>query len=111
MAVKLTFLIVIWPTLFPCSVSGQQIACNLTVSGHVYISDTTELDARGASIRFPSIKKGGITDSDGNFKIVGICPGRSRIVVSYQGYRSLDTVFNINGDLILNFLMFSNAQE
>ena len=111
MAVKIIFLIVIWSTLFLCSVSGQQTACNLTVSGHVYISDTSEIDAHGASIKFPSFKKGAITDSGGNFNITGICPGRSRIVVSYQGYRTLDTVFNITGDLTLNFLMFSNAQE
>src|SRR5580704_16285171 len=111
MPIKIIYIIATWSFLFLTSVSAQQTGCNLTVSGHDYISDTSQLFAQGASIKFPSLKIGGITDSAGNFNIRGICPGRSRIVVSYQGYRTLDSVFNITGDLTLNFLMFSDAQQ
>ncbi|HEV3327023.1 MAG TPA: TonB-dependent receptor [Puia sp.] len=90
---------------------AQQPGCNLTVSGHVYISDTAQLDARGATIRFPTLKKNGATGDDGNFQIPGICPGKQRIIITYQGYKTIDTVFNIIHDLTLNFLLFSNTQD
>lgn len=90
---------------------AQQPACNLTVSGHVFISDTAQLDARGATIRFPTLKKTGTTGDDGNFLIPGICPGKQRIIITYQGYKTVDTVLTITHDLTLNFLLFSNTQE
>ena len=106
----LLFLLVGLSTFFGKSYA-QSTACSLTVSGHIYISDTTQLDARGATIRFPGLKKGGVTDSSGNFNITGICPGKTRIVISYSGYKTVDTVFNITDNLTLNFLLFSNSQE
>jgi iron complex outermembrane recepter protein len=99
-----------FPTFF-AKIYAQPAGCGLTVSGHIYISDTTQLDARGATIRFPGLKKGGVTDNDGNFNITGICPGKTRIVISYSGYKTVDTVFNITGNLTLNFLLFSSSQE
>ncbi len=93
------------------SLYAQHAECDLTISGHVYISDTTQLNARSASIRFPTLKKGGVTDNDGNFNFKGICPGKNRIIISYAGYKTLDTVLNMSQNLILNFLLFNNAQE
>src|SRR5579863_4224674 len=101
MRLKILLLIAACSTMTLSPVFAQQTACQLSVSGHVYISDTSQLDARGASIKFPSLKRGGITDSDGFFNITGLCPGKSRIVISYQGYKTLDTVFNITHDLTL----------
>ena len=106
----LLFLLVGFSTFFT-KIYAQRAGCNLTVSGHIYISDTTQLDARGATIRFPGLKKTGLSDNDGNFNVTGICPGKTRIVISYSGYKTVDTVFNITGNLTLNFLLFSNSQE
>src|SRR5580692_12179976 len=110
MRLKILLFLIGFPAFF-AKIYAQQAGCTLTVSGHIYISDTTQLDARGATIRFPGLKKGGVTDNDGNFNITDICPGKTRIVVSYSGYKTLDTVFNITHDLTLNFLLFSNTQE
>src|SRR3984885_7688106 len=108
---KILLLAAACSTMILSPVFAQQTGCQLSVSGHVYTSDTSQLDARGASIKFPSLKKGGITDSTGNFSITGLCPGKSRIIISYQGYKTLDTVFTIEHDLTLSFLLFSNVQE
>ena len=111
MRLKTLFLTVAGFLAIFSKISAQQPECNLTVSGHVYISDTLQLDARGATIKFPTLKKTGITGDDGNFQIPGICPGKQRIIITYQGYKTIDTVFNITHDLTLNFLLFSKTQE
>lgn len=88
---------------------GQQAGCHLLLTGHVFLSDTTKLDASGASIRVNS--RGAVTDSAGNFRMAGLCPGRYRIIVSYQGFRPVDSVFTIRENTVLNFLLFNAAQE
>ncbi|MDR3711669.1 MAG: TonB-dependent receptor [Puia sp.] len=96
---------------FFSSLYAQQTGCHLAVSGHVYLSDTGQLNARGAAIRFPALKTGIVTDDNGDFRIGDLCPGRTRIVISYEGYRTVDTVFDMAGNLTLSFLLFNNAQE
>jgi iron complex outermembrane recepter protein len=110
MRLKILFLTVAGSfTIF--AVYAQQPGCNLTVSGHVYISDTAQINARGATIKFPALKKTGLTDDEGNFDMPGICPGTQRVIITYQGYKAIDTVFDISHDLTLNFLLFSSTQE
>ncbi len=90
---------------------AQQHSCNLRVNGHVFISDTSKLNASGATVRLLAPDKATITDSMGNFEWNGLCPGKYRVQVSYQGYRTLDSVITLTHDLTLNALLFSNAQE
>jgi iron complex outermembrane receptor protein len=106
-----TGLIVVACLLMSFAAYAQQGECRLTVSGHVYTSDTAQLDAKGASVKFPSLRKGIVTDNKGDFSMTGICPGKTRIVISYQGYKTLDSVFSIRGNTTLNFLLFSNVEE
>lgn len=103
--------VTIWCSFVLSTATGQQPGCNLTLTGHVYLSDTARLDAAGASVKFAGRNMGAITDSTGNFRITGLCAGKYRIVVSYQGFRTLDSVFTIRRDAALNFLLFSTAQE
>ncbi|HTR31939.1 MAG TPA: TonB-dependent receptor [Puia sp.] len=100
-----------WSLLLVSRVSGQQPACDITVSGHVFISDTSRLDAAGASIRFSPHNLGTVTDSTGEFRLAALCPGKYRVVISYEGYRTLDTVINIRRNIAVNFLLFSTAQD
>ena len=90
---------------------GQQPGCDLTLTGHVYLSDTTRLDAAGASIKVDGRGIGAVTDTAGNFRVTGLCPGKYRITVSYQGFRTLDSVFTVRRNATLNFLLFSTTQE
>jgi iron complex outermembrane receptor protein len=89
----------------------QQPGCAITVVGHVFISDTARLDAAGASVRFSPLSAGVVTDSAGNFRMTGLCAGKYRVVVSYEGFRTIDSVFYIRRDKVLNFLLFSTSQE
>lgn len=111
MRIALRLAITVWCSLLVCRTFGQQPGCNLTLTGHVYLSDTTKLDAAGATVKVDGHGIGAITDSAGNFRIMGLCPGRYRITVSYQDFRTLDSVFIIRRDMALNFLLFSTAQE
>ncbi len=91
---------------------GQQPGCQLVLTGHVYISDTNRLDASGASVRFYAAKQNGtVTDSAGNFSLTGLCAGKYRVVISYTGYRTLDSVIIVKHDASFNVLLFSTAQE
>ncbi len=90
---------------------AQQHSCNLRLNGHVFISDTSKLNASGATVRLLAPDKATITDTTGNFELNGLCPGKYRVQVSYQGYRTLDSVITLTHNLTLNALLFSNAQE
>lgn len=97
--------------LVPPALRAQQAGCGLTLAGHVYVDDTSRLDARGASVRLPALKKGVVTDSSGNFRVTGLCPGRYRVVVSFEGYRTLDSVFSFTGNRTLDFLLVSSVEQ
>jgi iron complex outermembrane recepter protein len=93
-------------------VHGQVPECQLVLKGHVYISDTSKLNASGASVKFYSAHPTGtVTDSAGDFSLTGLCTGKYRIVISYQGYRTLDSTITLKHDGSLKVLLFSNAQE
>jgi iron complex outermembrane receptor protein len=93
------------------TVRAQQHPCNLRFSGHVFISDTGKLNASGASVRLSAPDKVTITDTMGNFGLNGLCPGKYRVQVSYQGYRTLDSVITLTHNLTFNALLFSTARE
>ncbi|HXB92264.1 MAG TPA: TonB-dependent receptor plug domain-containing protein, partial [Puia sp.] len=101
----------VWCSFLVSVTLGQQPGCTITVTGHIFISDTARLDAAGASIKFSPQNIGTVTDSSGNFRVTGLCAGKYRVVISYEGFRTLDTLFYIRHDMALNFLLFSTAQE
>ena len=101
----------VWCSCLVSVALGQQPGCDITVTGHIFISDTTRLDAAGASVKFSPYNTGTLTDSAGNFKVTGLCAGKYRVVISYEGYRTLDTVFFIRHGMAVNFLLFSTSQE
>lgn len=111
MRIAFRLAITAWCSFFLSPVFGQQPGCNLTLTGHVYLSDTTKLNATGASVKVDGSSMGAIADSMGNFSVSGLCPGRHRITVSYQDYRTLDSVFVIRQNATLNFLLFSAAEQ
>ncbi len=83
--------------------------CSLTLSGKVYVSDTAQPYARGASVRL--LNMGVLTDSLGNFRVTGLCPGRRRVIISMEGYKTLDTVIDMRGDRSLNLLLASRVEQ
>lgn len=58
-----------------------------TLSGRV-----TDQDGRAipfASVGIPAAKTGGLTDSEGNFRVAGITPGSYQVKVNYIGYEQV----------------------
>jgi iron complex outermembrane recepter protein len=104
-------MLTVWCSFLVSVTLGQQPGCTITLTGHVFVSDTSRLDAVGASVKFTPNNTGTLTDSAGNFRVAGLCAGKYRVVISYEGFRTLDSVFYIRRDMTLNFLLFSTAQE
>src|SRR5580704_14395724 len=81
------------------TIHAQQSGCNLVLKGQITLSDTVKVVANGVSVTIPKLQKGVITDSAGNFVFENICPGKLELVVTFQGYRTLDTIFRVSHDL------------
>lgn len=95
------------------TVIAQQATCNLSLTGNISLSvDTTNTTARGASVNIPKMHKSIVTDSIGNFIIAGICPGKLRMIITYEGYKTIDTTLHISpDDTVINFSLQSNTKE
>lgn len=72
-----------------------------TLSGKVYTSQNQPLD--GAHIHIADFHA--MTLPDGTYTLPGIPAGSHRVVISYIGYKSLDTVIDIYHNRILNAVL------
>lgn len=133
-------LLVLFLSLLFSFVHGQKPLCDFSISGHVYLSDTSKGGASGASVRLlagPSSRslgsgkrtradregnrtdqegkrtglEGMMTDNAGGFRLAGLCPGRYRIIISYSGYKSLDSTFLLEHNMNFNALLFGNGEQ
>jgi iron complex outermembrane receptor protein len=93
------------------TIHAQQSGCNLVLKGQITLKDTGQVAANGVSVTIPKLQKGVITDSAGKFVFDNLCPGKLELVVTFQGYRTLDTILSISNDLMVNFPLFSNAEQ
>lgn len=57
---------------------------------------------QGAAIYFPDLKKGTVTNAQGNYQI-NIAPGTYIVEVSFIGYALLNTIITVQSDLEKNF--------
>jgi iron complex outermembrane receptor protein len=91
---------------------AQPPSCNLSLEGHISMADAAAAPAGAASVFLPKTKKGIRTDSLGNFVLTGLCPGKLQIVISYEGYKSIDTTIRITQDhQTLGFSLASTATQ
>ena len=98
--------------IYSYSTDAQQPPCNLKVEGHIAIGDTLKSSANAASVYAPKLKRGAYADSAGNFIITGICPGRLELVITYLGYKTIDTVFRVRqDDMVVNFQLAGNTDQ
>jgi iron complex outermembrane receptor protein len=67
--------------------------------------------ASDASIYVPKWKKGITADSSGNFLLKDLCPGKFELLISYEGYKTIDTVFRLTRDLSLELALVSKAEQ
>ena len=87
--------------LFSLLAGSQCTYSQNTLSGTVAAPKNQPLD--GAHIHIDELH--GISNPDGHYEIHGITPGKHRIVISYIGYKSLDTVVDISHNLVLDAVL------
>ena len=81
--------------------TGSLCAHAQTISGKVLTSQQQPLD--GAHIHIGS--RHGISLSDGSYHVHGLSMGTNRVIVSYVGYKALDTLINVQGDIHLDAIL------
>ncbi|MEO6329087.1 MAG: TonB-dependent receptor [Ginsengibacter sp.] len=76
------------------------------IKGYVYDSNTKE-QLIGAAITLQPSGKKTLTSIDGGFSFKNIATGKYKLIISYVGYKTLDTSFTIggNGNTQINFYL------
>lgn len=83
------------------------IAQSFSLSGKV-LNEQNEI-LIGANIQLSPTKNGGITDSNGEFRISGIEKGSYDVSVSYVGYKGVNKTIEISKNTTLNFILSQDA--
>lgn len=88
--------------LMMCAYSFIFAQCAFTLSGRVIDHhDRTPLEF--AEVFIPELKKGGLTDSLGYYKITGICNGNYTLVCKHLGCEDVKLPITVNGNTVQNF--------
>lgn len=65
----------------------------------------------GATIYFPDLKVGAISDDKGHFHITSITDGKHLIEISYQGYATIIENIEVNGETVHDFYLQPSIME
>ena len=96
-----------------CGVSTSRAASNVSmqaerVSG-VVVDEKTGEAIIGASVQIYGTKKGTVTDYDGKFSLEVADPSKSKLQISYVGYKPQQV--NIKGQTDIKVLLADNSEE
>lgn len=96
-----------------CGVSASRAASNVAmqterVSG-VVVDEKTGEAIIGASVQIYGTKKGTVTDYDGKFSLEVADPSKSKLQISYVGYKPQQV--NIKGQTDIKVLLADNSEE
>ncbi|QNK62351.1 SusC/RagA family TonB-linked outer membrane protein [Pedobacter sp. PAMC26386] len=75
------------------------------------IIDETGIGLPGASVLVKGQGRSASTDSNGNFKIIGVTNGAVTLTASYIGYSSIDLNVTVKGNTVANFSLKPDAQN
>jgi iron complex outermembrane receptor protein len=78
-----------------------------TINGNVSAPQNKPLD--GAHIHIGTLH--GISAPDGYYEVHNIPTGQHRVVVSYIGYKTMDTIVNVQGDIRLDVVLTSETTQ
>lgn len=78
-----------------------------TLSGNVSAGQSKPLD--GAHIHIGALQ--GITGPDGYYEMHNVATGQQRVIISYIGYKRLDTLLNVQADLRLDAVLEPEATQ
>lgn len=74
--------------------------CNLNISGRLTDETTSEPIAYG-NVFIKELKLGSVSDTAGNFKIQGVCPGNYHLVISHIGCETIEYFLNLRNDTVM----------
>ncbi|MGN6539581.1 MAG: carboxypeptidase-like regulatory domain-containing protein, partial [Ginsengibacter sp.] len=87
MKIFLFIIIIITCSLTSISVNAQKNTSRYSLSGKV--TDTSGAPLSGASIYIADLRKGDISDANGNFQISNIPSGTYAVEVKFIGYKTI----------------------
>lgn len=101
------------PVISSPSLAGQPPAnsCPLSVRGHLHSGDSTILAGGTASVTIARTSRGLIVDNNGNFVLEHICPGKLELIISCEGFRTIDTVLRVRSNLSLDISLYGSADQ
>ncbi len=106
--------ILLFITFFFCAfhtIKAQKQSCNLILSGHVKVADSSAISFNLVTVTIAQLKKGVLADSTGNYLLQNICPGRYTLEVKYIGFKTIDTTVRINKNTALDFLLVPENKQ
>jgi len=83
-----------------------------TISGTIKSQKNIPLGSASITLFGDSLfKKTDVSGSDGNFKFTGLTERKYRVLISYTGYLTKDTVLFLHGDDYLQIILIENAVQ
>jgi hypothetical protein len=95
-------LLIVCLNILQINISGQ--TANYKIKGIIADRNTKE-QLVGANITISSLKRNTIAGLDGTYSFQNVAKGKYKIVCSFIGYQSRDTVISVNNNTVLNFYL------
>jgi len=109
MKVFLFIFIISASTFISFPVNAQNKPVRYSLSGTV--TDTSGAALSGASIYIPDLRKGSISDANGNYRIDNIPPGNYEVEIKFIGYKTILKNISFNENKTENFSMEISVTE
>lgn len=90
----------VWACLCVCLTSYAQTACHITLTGQVLGLDNHE-PLVGATVYVRELSTGAVVDTNGYFRMSGICPGQYTLDLQSVGYQSAEQPVRVGGDTLI----------
>ena len=110
MTIKKHWFLILFSLLSSLLSYAQQLSCSLVIKGSISLSDSSNFDLSSTSVYIKQINSQIHVESNGDFIVRNLCPGRFEIRISYVGYKSIDTTLTIKDNTAFGFVMINQTQ-
>tara|TARA_B100000795_G_scaffold67648_2_gene46652 strand:- start:78639 stop:80969 length:2331 start_codon:yes stop_codon:yes gene_type:complete len=93
--------------VFAFCVQSTAQTCNLNISGRL-TDETTSKPIVYGNVFIKELKLGSVSDTAGNFKIQGVCPGNYHLVISHIGCETIEYFLNLRNDTVMGISLDHN---
>ncbi len=91
-------------------VIAQELPCVITLNGNVF-DEHDRMPLSYAEVYLPEQEKGGISDTLGNYRITGLCPGTFLVRVTHLGCEPVERRITLDKDMVVNFKLEHHHEE